>query len=337
MPSLALGAVLLLLYVGSRARDRRLLRNGVYLVAGAWFVLAGALALLSPVLPGVGLVVVALVALAPLAVLVLAVFAVVNGVTVIRADGLSPATSLSLLAGVALLVMPALGLALLLSRTTVGVVAAAVLFFLCSYAGLVFVAFLVYSVVYARTTEPVRPAALVVLGSRVFGDQVPPLLASRLDRALQLYRGYAATGPAPLLVPSGGKGDDENVAEGEAMAAYLVEHGADPADVRPEVHARNTRENLVLAAEVQRAAGRPGPVLAVTSSYHVLRAAVLAREVGSDTQVVGAPTARYYVPSAFLREFVAVVVEHLRLHLLLVVPFVVLTLTGLLALRHLPS
>lgn len=337
MLSLALGAVLLVLYVSSRARDRRLLRNGVYLVAGASFVLAGALSLLSPVLPGLGLVVVALVALAPLAVLVLAVFAVVNGVIVIRAEGLSLATSLSLLAGVALLAMPALGLALLLSRTPAGLVAAAVLFFLCSYAGLVFVAFLVYSVVYARTTEAVRPAALVVLGSRVFGDKVPPLLASRLDRALQLYRAYAATGPAPLLVPSGGKGDDENVAEGATMAAYLVEHGADPADVRPEVNARNTRENLVLAAEVQRAAGRPGPVLAVTSSYHVLRAAVLAREVGSDTQVVGAPTARYYVPSAFLREFVAVVVEHLRLHLLLVVPFVVLTVTGLLALRHLPS
>ena len=87
----------------------------------------------------------------------------------------------------------------------------------------------------------------------------------------------------------------------------------------------------MLSAAVQEAAGRPGPALAVTNNYHVLRTAVLARRIGSDTQVVGAPTARYYVPSAFLREFVAVVVEHRRLHLLLVLPFVALTVVGLTA------
>ena len=54
----------------------------------------------------------------------------------------------------------------------------------------------------------------------------------------------------------------------------------------------------------------------MTNNYHVLRTAVLARQTGTDTQVVGSPTARYYVPSAFLREFVAVVVEHRRLHLI---------------------
>ena len=185
---------------------------------------------------------------------------------------------------------------------------------------MVFVVFLVYSVVYGRTAQRTRPAALVVLGSRIIDGRVPPLLRSRLDRALALYRRAAAEGRPPLLIPSGGQGDDETRAEGAAMAEYLLAQGADPADVRPEVQARNTRENLLLSAAVQQEAGRPGPALAVTNNYHVLRAAILARELGSDTQVVGAPTARYYVPSAFLREFVAVVVEHRRLHLLLVVP-----------------
>ena len=117
----------------------------------------------------------------------------------------------------------------------------------------------------------------------------------------------------------------------EAAVEFLLEHGADPDDVRPEVQARNTHQNLVLSAAVQQQAGRPGPVVAVTNNYHVLRTAVLARRIGSDTQVVGSPTARYYVPSAFLREFVAVVVEHRRLHLLLVVPFAALIVVGMVA------
>ena len=37
------------------------------------------------------------------------------------------------------------------------------------------------------------------------------------------------------------------------------------------------------------------------------------------------------MPSAFLREFVAVVVEHRRLHLLLVVPFAALIVVGMVA------
>jgi uncharacterized SAM-binding protein YcdF (DUF218 family) len=76
---------------------------------------------------------------------------------------------------------------------------------------------------------------------------------------------------------------------------------------RPE----STRfSSVVLAAT----SGRTCPVLVVTSDYHVLRAAMLARSLGTGAQVVGARTARYYVPSAFLREFVAVVVAHRVLH-----------------------
>ena len=109
MASLAIGAVFVVLYAVYRRKDRRLLRNGVFLVAAAWFLLSGAAALLATVSPGFGLVVVLLVGLAPLAVVVLAVFAIANGVTVIRAEGLSLATSLSLLAGLALLVLPVVG------------------------------------------------------------------------------------------------------------------------------------------------------------------------------------------------------------------------------------
>ena len=37
--------------------------------------------------------------------------------------------------------------------------------------------------------------------------------------------------------------------------------------------------------------------------HAVLRAALLSRKLGINAEVVGSPTARYFLPSAFLREF----------------------------------
>lgn len=328
--SLGAALVLAILYAVYRRKDQRLLRNGLFLVSAAWFAFTGVFGLLTEVFPPLQWVAIAFIALLPLAVLVLAVFLVVNGFRMITAEGRSLATLLSLLAGLALIVLPGLAVVLLLSGTALGAAVAILLALVSSYLGVVFVAFLCYSLVYARSPLVAQPAALVVLGSRIIDGQVPPLLRNRLDKAMQLYRAALATGPAPLLIPSGGKGDDETRSEGAAMAEYLLAQGADPADVAPETEARNTRENLLYSSVVQHEAGRPGPVVAVTNNYHVLRAAVLARQIG-DAQVVGAPTARYYVPSAFLREYVAIVVEHKRLHAAIVLPLLLLMTLVILA------
>lgn len=331
MSSLVVAAVFVALYVYFRHRDRRLLRNGIFLVSALWFALWGVLTLIATVSRPFGLAVVFMVATLPVTVMVLAGFAIANGVRVIRAEGLSKGTVLSLLAGIGLLVTPAVMVALVLTKNPVALASAAVLFLLASYFGVVFVGFLVYSVVYGRMRQTDQPAALVILGSRIIDGRVPPLLRSRLDKALAIYERSRRTGHPPLLIPSGGQGADESRSEGQAMAEYLIAQGADPDDVRPEILATNTRENLLLARDVQREAQRPGPVLAVTSNYHVLRAAVLARTIGSDAQVVGAPTARYYLPTAFLREFVAVLVQQRRIHLLMVIPFLTLTTLAFIA------
>ncbi|MET1006326.1 MAG: YdcF family protein [Propionibacteriaceae bacterium] len=325
MESLLIAAVFLGLYAYYRRRDRRLLRNGVFLLATIWFGVTGVLGIVAAAVPGISWISLLVLALTPLAVIVLAVFLIGNGLTMIRSERRSLGNLMSLIAGIAIFALPVLALVLVLSRNPLAVGAAALLFFLCSYLGVVFGVFLFYSWVYGRTSQEIIPATVVVLGSRLINGEVPPLLRSRLDEALVLYRRGQAAGRPPLLIPSGGHGPDEVRPEGAAMAEYLIDHGADPQDVRPEEQARNTEQNLVLSAAVQDASGREGPVLVVTNNYHVLRTALLARRVGSDAQVVGAPTARYYVPSAFLREFVAVLVEHKRVHLALCLPFVALT------------
>jgi uncharacterized SAM-binding protein YcdF (DUF218 family) len=324
MTFLVPAAVFAVLYVVSRRQDARRLRNGVFLVGALGSLLLAGLIELAAANAFLQDVVLAGLGLAGLLIVVLAVFLVANGVTMLRREGRSLGNLLSLLAGSALIVLPAASLALLFlpDQSTLpaaaGIVlpaAGILLFFACSYAAATFAAFGLYSLVYSRYRHTREPDAVIVLGSGLIGGEVPPLLRSRLDKALSVYRSVPGAVRRPVLVPSGGQGSDEPRPEGEAMAEYLLAQGADPADVHPETASTSTRENLVLSREVLRAAGRDGRSLVVTNDYHVLRAALLARAVGSDAQVVGSPTAAYYVPSAFLREYVAIMVEHRRLNL----------------------
>jgi uncharacterized SAM-binding protein YcdF (DUF218 family) len=317
-------AVFAVLYLVSRRRDVRRLRNGVYLVAaGGCLLLAVAVqALRATPFPQYLLSLGILGGL--LLVGILAVFLIGNGITMLWLEGRSLGNLLSLVAGVAVVVVPALALVLASGVSPRGlpvwagnllVTIGILLLFACAYAAAAFTAFGVYSLIYSRYRHTRTPAALVVLGSGLVRGEVPPMLRSRLDKALSIYRATPAGVLPPILVPSGGQGPDEPRPEGEAMARYLIEHGADPEDVHPETEATNTRENLLLSREVQHSAGREGSTLIVTSNYHVLRAALLTRAIGSDAQVIGAPTAAYFIPSAFLREYIAIMVEHKRLNI----------------------
>ncbi|MBF4619459.1 YdcF family protein [Clavibacter sp. VKM Ac-2873] len=311
-----------------------MLRNGVFLVAAVLSAVMALIAVLALLVPLVAILIAALVTvLVPLAVLGLAASLIVNGVQMIRLEGRSLGNLLSLIAGVSLLLLPAAITAISAASDfdepysagdTVLAVIFLLLVFVPSYFALSFVAFAVYAVIYARTRHALVPAVIVVLGSGLVRGEVPPLLRSRLDRALAAYEDERALQRAPLLIPSGGRGPDEPRAEADAMADYLVAHGAEPDHVRPEVMSRNTRQNLKYSRDLQIAAQRDGQMMIVTNDYHVLRAAALARGLDLPAQVIGSPTARYYVPSAFLREFVAVTVEHRWLNVVCCAPFAAL-------------
>lgn len=200
---------------------------------------------------------------------------------------------------------------------------------------------------------------MVVLGSGlVGGDQVPPLLAGRIAAGLTAY----AERGAGVMIMSGGRGPDEKIAEAVAMAGWARENGADAERLLVEDRSHTTEENLRFTAELlsenrppmpsrypgeQRPVRVPGwldqvfgePIapdpsegLIVTSDYHALRAAVLARRIGLPAQATGARTARYYWPSAMLREYVALLVErwpwHVIAGVLIAVPVPLLVLTA---------
>lgn len=324
MLSLALGVVFGVLYLVFRRRDPRLLRNGIFLTSAILFGGFGAL-LIAAENSVIAAVLLGLVALAvPVSILVFGIGLVANGVTMIRKEGRSLGNRLSLFLGVVVLALPVVGIALIAIFGLPGLTAASLIAFVSAYASMAFVSFAVYSVVYGRMRHAIDPVAVVVHGSGLIGGQVPPLLRGRLDRGIRVHRAEVARGNDPFLVPSGGQGSDEPRPEGEAMADYLREQGVPEEFILPETRSRTTRENIALSSEMLREKGRPGTLMLVTSDYHVLRTASLARKMGVDAQVVGSRTARYYVPSAFIREFIALLVENKWVSIIALAPFCVL-------------
>ncbi|XGU18489.1 YdcF family protein [Rhodococcus sp. 3Y1] len=112
-----------------------------------------------------------------------------------------------------------------------------------SYLGFLFTSFLLYSYVYGRQKYQPGMDAIVVHGAGLSGADVTPLLASRLDKAADVFRAEVREGRSPLLVVSGGKGSDEVVSEAEAMCVYLVDHGIPRESVILEDRSTTTLEN----------------------------------------------------------------------------------------------
>lgn len=323
------------LLVWSVRRDARSLRTGFLVVVTAYYLL-GLLAFLAsqvPLLDVVAdLVVLATLAVALLGLLLLPLLLIANGVLMVRRESRSLGNLLSLLAGLALVVLPIAVVWLLRHENSVTGTLAVGLLTLQACVGLLFLVFVVHTVVYAFLARRAPARAIIVLGAGLVDGCVPPLLAGRLRQAISaVAQRTTGTGGMPI-VPSGGRGADESRPEGDAMGEWLREHGVPPADILVEDRARTTQENLHYSACLLQEHDVASPYLIVTNNYHAPRAAMLARKLGIDAQAIGSPTAVYFWPSAYLREFVAVLAEHRLLIVLAGLPVLGMTFFTWLAL-----
>jgi uncharacterized SAM-binding protein YcdF (DUF218 family) len=300
------------------SREPRRLSTGFFLLAAVALVVAGASIAASDLATSAAPASVLLGALFLLGVIVAGLGLLTNGVTVTRREGLRPITLTPILVGAGLLVLPVVAVSalrrgpavpdwLIMVAATATLVGLYLLAHLLAFAG--------HAVLYRELPDEPGADAIIVLGCGLNRNRVTPLLAARLNRAVQLYRAETASGRSPLLITSGGRGSDEAVSEAEAMASYLAEAGIAESALVREPCSRNTEENLRNSLDLLRRHGldrAESRITVVTSNFHVLRAAALTRRLGMDAQVVGARTARYFLPAAFLREFVAVLATHYR-------------------------
>lgn len=140
---------------------------------------------------------------------------------------------------------------------------------------------------------------IIVLGAGLAGDKITPLLASRINKGIMLLE----HNPQAKLILSGGQGPDELLPEGDAMAAYAIARGADPARLLVERQSMTTEENLRFSRMLMT--GERPRTAVVTTAYHVFRALVLAKRQGLRCVGFGAKTKWYFTLNAVLREFAA--------------------------------
>lgn len=156
-----------------------------------------------------------------------------------------------------------------------------------------------------HTIESTPVKAIIVLGSGVENGKPSAALAKRLDAAVPV----AKTSPQALLILSGGLDFGERETEAVIMARYLQQHYAIPSsDMALEDQSTSTELNLKnsKAILVQHQINLTDPVAIVTSDFHTIRAAAIARKQGyQHVTMISAPTPLFMRYNAWLREYFA--------------------------------
>lgn len=164
---------------------------------------------------------------------------------------------------------------------------------------------------------------IIVLGSGLIGDKIPPLLAHRIDKGIRLFERYQSASHPVKLIFTGGQGNDERMPEGEAMARYALEKGVRKENIIIENKAVNTYENLrfskhLIEKDVSNKEGSEKyNVITVTNNFHVFRALLWARKVKLKSDGAGAKTKFYFWMNALIREFIGVLYMQKKYHIVI--------------------
>lgn len=321
IPALIFWGIFLL----SMHQDRSRYRNTLFLMVAGCFTLPFLCALAGEHAPIVGLMIVLVLFLT---ILLVPIGLIWNGLLMWKREGRSLANLLSFLLGIVVGIGEICTFAFVLLPGLMQVNEQNLSFFShlsqgliwislsVIYGSLVFVAFMLYCLFLQIVPHQRDFDYVIIHGSGLRQDgTLTKLLKDRCDKAIEVYKKDPTP---PILVPSGGQGDDEVCSEAQAMRMYLLEQGIPETKIQMEDQSKTTWENLAFSKElIESLPGRHFTAL-VTSNYHVYRALRYCHKLGFSCTGIGAHVAPYYWPSALIREFVAIHKEpkHLILFLM---------------------
>ena len=129
----------------------------------------------------------------------------------------------------------------------------------------------------ARHDQARRAQAIVVFGTAQYNGRPSPVLAARLDHAVDLYRRQLA----PVIVVTGGNQPGDKFTEAGASAEYLLQRGVPDHDVLREVSGTTSWQSLAAAASFLGDRDIKD-VLLVSDPFHSYRIRAMASELGLD-------------------------------------------------------
>lgn len=332
------------LFIYSFIKEPRQFRNALFLFATlAWSSILLVLRLNNFIL---GLILVTLVLLTPFLTIG---FLLINTIVVVKNNGFSLTSMLPfLMAGFLILLLASPSIVNYFNPDTRHVVVFSLGLFTLEglWFSFTFVALLFYSWIYRILPRRRQYDYIIIHGAGLDGPRPTPLLAGRIDKALELWNKQHQHGK---FVVSGGQGADEVVSEAQAMRDYLLDKGVSADAILMEDKSTTTWENLryslaiinadrttgvgatsaatvasrdvtTTASDVsETAASRDDFTTAVvTSDFHVFRCAEYAHNLGIKADGIGSHTKGWYWPTAFIREFIAITKAHLWPYLVIV-------------------
>ena len=330
--------IVLIALLFSMWKDNRSLWNPALLVIEVLFLyLSIANAFFSFGYENAHLVVIAGFLLIPIIIIFSGIFLIINGFILLKKEGFSKANLLSPIMGIVILLF------FVFMWIRAGFVTTdynhwiniPVVFIIYTYIifGFAFVGFMMYSYVYLWVPKKQHYDFIIIHGAGLLdGERVTPLLKRRIDKAVQAF--HQSKNPHIRLIASGGQGSDEKISEAQAIYNYLVENTDVPKEaIILEEKSTTTYENLLFSKEIGEKLIENPRFLFVTNDYHVFRTSTYARQIGMQGDGLGCSTASYYIPSAFIREYVAMCVKMKKLFIgfeLLYVLLVLLSYRGIL-------
>lgn len=117
--------------------------------------------------------------------------------------------------------------------------------------------------------------AIVVMGAAQYDGVPSPLLASRLQHALALWKQKQA----PVIVVTGGKRPRDRFTEGDTSRRWLTDRGVPAANIIVESIGHSTWESIENLAPLLNNVNVHS-VVVVSSSWHVQRAELSLEELG---------------------------------------------------------
>ncbi|MCQ2498324.1 MAG: YdcF family protein [Lachnospiraceae bacterium] len=197
-------------------------------------------------------------------------------------------------------------------------------YFECIYFGTIIMSYLA-----AKKVPSYDKDYIIILGCSIDKrGSLRPLLKARTNRAVRFaWEQEIATGKSVKFVPSGGQGSDERMSEASAMELYLLSHSVEEYEIYPEKKSRNTIENFKYSLEIIQGLNKDAKVAFATTNYHVLRSGIIARYAGLDAEGIASKTKWYFWPNGFVREFTAIILMKLKVHIKIAVIILMISIS----------
>jgi len=263
-------------------------------------------------------------------IIILSIYSIITNIFLIKREGFSPRRSLGIFLGfLALLgLLGSQAVYFIIVKLLLGTEKQFIKYTLdiCFNGTLSYLYTLVIATLYcniraARHIPPFDQDFIIILGSKINKDgSLTPLLKGRVDKAIEFgNKQYEATKKKIVYVPSGGKGNDENVAEAVAIKNYLISKGIKEKQIIIEDKSRSTIENMKFSKDKIEKMKKDVNVSFSTTNCHVFRSGIIANEQGLDCQGMGSKTKWYFYTNALIREFIANLIQERTKHIIILI------------------